>query len=195
MRRSHSSRLSCKSTVTVVKSQELMKGEQSVTVSHISRLVQTEKDWRAMTNVAKPRGSRISARQEKVLRPPHVCLSIRCDYCGLRCEHYLTANHSRLILRVTVVSSRCRLLQLMCGPWFDNWDRRRRRYKPNSCNRVVVIRTSVIRKYASLFCFIQHISRDNSSAKRIVQPTLKKRIRVRKTYLILKKNVESFLFT
>lgn len=56
MNQSHKPMSRCHvSKPTVVKSQEFMKGEQPVTVSHMSRLVQTEKDWRAMTNVAKPR--------------------------------------------------------------------------------------------------------------------------------------------
>lgn len=102
---------------TVVKSQEFMKGEQPVTVSHMSRLVQTEKDWRAMTNVAKPREA-LEYRRDRRKYNARSALCIRCDCCGLRCEHYLTANHSRLILRVTVVvSSRYRLLQLRSAVW------------------------------------------------------------------------------
>lgn len=144
-----------------------MKGEQPVTVSHMSRLVQTEKDWRAMTNVAKPREA-LEYRRDRRKYNARSALCIRCDCCGLRCEHYLTANHSRLILRVTVVvSSRYRLLQLRFAVW-QQWDRRHRS-KRNSCIRVLIIRSPVIRNYV---LFSTTNSRGYSSAKVIMQPTL-----------------------
>lgn len=54
-----------------------------------------------------------------------------------------------------------------CGPRFDNWDRRHRS-KRNSYNRVLIIRSPVIRNYV---LFSTTNSRGNSSAKFIMQPT------------------------
>lgn len=151
-----------------------MKGEQPVTVSHMSRLVQTEKDWRAMTNVAKPREALEYRRdRRKYCTTPAPC--IRCDCCGLRCEHYLTANHSRLILRVTVVvSSRYWLLQLRSAVW-QHWDRRHRS-KRNSCNRVLIIRTPVIRSFVFYDKFKRQLIRKAYYAANVVW----KGIRIRK---------------